>query len=47
MQLAAILGISSSDVDIIETIVLGEEVSFLHNFTLSMLELGALDLNGC
>jgi hypothetical protein len=30
-------------VEVIESISLGEEVSFLHNFTLSILELGGLD----
>jgi hypothetical protein len=31
----------------IESIALGEEVSFLHNMTLSMLELGAIESPGC
>jgi DNA-binding transcriptional regulator YiaG len=41
-QLAALLGINASDVEVIESIPLGEEVSFLHNMTLSMLELNAI-----
>ncbi len=41
-ELAAILGIKATDVEVIESIPLGEEVSFLHNMTLSMLELGAI-----
>jgi len=42
LELAAVLGIKASDIEVIESIPLGEEVSFLHNMTLSMLELGAI-----
>lgn len=42
-QLARLLGLSSSDVEVIETVSLGDEVAFLHNFALSALELGAIE----
>ena len=42
-QLARLLGLSSADVDVIETIPLGEEVVFLHNLALSAIELGAIE----
>ena len=41
VQLGSHLGISGEHVEMIESMSLGEEVSFLHNFTLSLLELGA------
>ncbi len=48
-KLASILGISSADVEVIEVIEavpLGEEVAFLHNLTLALIELGAIDTQG-
>ena len=44
-QLGALLGISASNVEMIETVALGEEVAFLHNLTLALLELGGLESN--
>ena len=43
-QLGTLLGIGARDVQTIESVPLGEEVSFLHNLTLSLLELGGLDV---
>ena len=42
-QLGGLLGISASNVEMIETVYVGEEVAFLHNLTLAVLELGGID----
>ena len=46
-QLGSLLGISAANVSVIESLSLGDEVAFLHNLTLSLLELGGLEAYDC
>ncbi|MEO8382612.1 MAG: helix-turn-helix transcriptional regulator [Acidobacteriota bacterium] len=46
-QLGSLLGISAANVSVIESLSLGDEVVFLHNLTLSLLELGGLEALDC